>query len=348
MYVKVNSCPLCSSTDFEYHSQAIGNLYSEKISAYLGILEAELLKSVYNMMCTRCSLIFKNQWFAKPVLDILFTELVPSHPKGWDAVSKRFSFGNFYAELEIFARALEIKDEENINRYKRALSSLLDSAISNSEQQQHQELFQAILNENPEFLKTKTVQDFLRNKFNFAAAYKRFSGFSDIHLWEYIKSKVEPMHHYDEVGCPLWGLLRHASQEGLDAMYLKREENNYWNSGCTQNGTHCSEYLSQLYPIKTGFWSNSEREKRDVLGFFQYLDHLNHPMQFLNEVFLKYKHAAIILDKVDEVVYIQHFTGFTSYTMQYIANRFNKVLHQDFMDIESSGNVMYLFSETNS
>jgi hypothetical protein len=301
---------------------------------------------MYNVQCSSCSLIYKNKWFTNSLLDALFTQLVPSHPKGWDAVSGRFTISNFYRELEMFETAISKGDFENINRYKRALSSLLDSALTDLEQEQFTSLFEAIKSGELEILKIPNIQQFLTERFKTPAPYKRFSGFSDTRLWEYINSKITGIKQYDEVGCPLWGLLGHASNAGLDSMYLRREENNYWNKGCIQNGTHCSSYVSELYSVKNESWAKDTGEKRDVLGFFQYLDHLNNPRLFLEEVFSKYKHAAIILDKVDSFVYLQHFTGFTSETMYYISKQHQRILHQDFKEIELSDNVLYLFTQS--
>ncbi len=342
---EINSCPLCTSNETTFHSYSLGNLYSEKIANHLGIPESHLLESIYNVQCGYCSLIYKNKWFTNDLLDTLFTQLVPSHPKGWDVVSGRFTISNFYGELEMFETAINNGDVENINRYKRALSSLLDSALTNFEQLQFKSLFEAIKSEELEILKTPSVQQFLTDRFRIPAPYKRFSGFSDIRLWEYINSKIPRIKHYDEVGCPLWGLLGHASNAGLDSKYLRREENNYWNKGCVQNGTHCSSYVRELYSVRNESWAKDTGEKRDVLGFFQYLDHLNNPREFLDEVFSKYKHATIILDKVDSFVYLQHFTGFTSKTMDYISQHYQKTLHQDFKEIEISDNVLYLFTQ---
>ena len=162
---EINSCPLCKSKESTFHSYSLGNLYSEKIANYLGISEGHLLESMYNVQCSSCFLIFKNKWFKNRLLDTLFTELVPSHPKGWDAVSGRFTINNFYRELEMFEVALSKSDVENINRYKRALSSLLDSALTDLEQEQFTSLFEAIKSEELEILKTPSTQQFLTERF---------------------------------------------------------------------------------------------------------------------------------------------------------------------------------------
>ncbi len=350
MFVRINCCPICSSEDFQFQSHAASNLYSEKIASELGISETELLENVYNVICKNCSLIFKNKWFTNTVLDSLFTQLVSSHPKGWDVVSNRFSLENFYIELDIFKKAIENRDIENINRYKRALISLLDSALSYSEQREHQDFFTAIQNENTEYFKTNIIRDFLIDKFNTPAPYKRFSGFSDIHLWDYIKSKIGVIRHYDEVGCPLWGLIGQAYKDGIETKFLKRVENNYWNSGCSQNGLHCTEKLKLIYPVEVGQWNNIDYEKRDLLGAFLYIDHLNDVNTFLNEIFSRYNNIAIILDIVDDdksAAHIQHFSGFNSRVMEYLALRYGKKMHFDYNEIVSSGNNLFLFTSTN-
>ena len=343
MFISIEACPLCGCSDFLSQKPAAPNLYSEKIALNLGISEVELLQQIPNVRCLNCDLVYKRQWFSEEVLNRLFSKDIASHPKGWDAVSERFSYENFYRELREFERTLAINDASNTRRYQRALTSLLDSALTPEEQIEYKYLFDAIESKCTSVFSEVATQSLLFSKFTAPSPFKRFSGFSDVKLWEYFKVKVGPITQYDEIGCPLWGLLRHASHEGLDTRYLKRNENNYWNSGCTQNGTHCSEHIKHEFHVRSEYWSCGEITQRELVGFFQYLDHLNNPKEFLDEVFMRYAHAAIILDQLDESVYIQHFTGFTNKTMNYIAQYYQRELHVDFDEINGSGNVLYLF-----
>jgi hypothetical protein len=48
---------------------------------------------------------------------------------------------------------------------------------------------------------------------------------------------------------------------------------------------------------------------------------------------------------VDEPVYIQHLTGFSTKTMQYLASTYGKQLHTDFQAIRPSANILYLFTD---
>ena len=345
MFISIEACPLCECSDFLSQKPAAPNLYSEKIALNLGISEGELLQQIPNVRCVNCDLAYKKKWFSEEVLNRLFSDLIASHPKGWDTVSKRFTYENFYREVTEFERALAVNDSENTSRYQRALTSLLDSALTPAEQIKYRHLFDAIQSKQINVFWEEDIQTLLVSKFTTPAPFKRFSGFSDMKLWQYLKSKVGPISQYDELGCPLWGLLRHASLEGLDTRYLKRPENNYWNTGCTQNGTHCSDYMKQEFHATEESWSRSDTTKRELVGFFQYLDHLNNPKEFLDEVFMRYAHAAVILDQVDESVYIQHFTGFTNKTMSYIGHHYQRELHLDFDEIKGSGNVLYLFCQ---
>ena len=339
--IEIEKCPLCGSSESEFHSKSQPNLYSEKIADIAGIPEEDMIDSHVNLSCLNCGLIYKKHWFTSEQLDTLFKKYVPTHPKGWDVVLGRFSADNFFYETSLYTKALKDKDQENINRYKRALSSIIDSVDDLSESSEGKDMLSAIANEQPE--KLLSYKTLLENKIKEPSAFKRFSGFSAPILWDYINDKCEGIRNYAELGCPLWGLMPHASQQNVPVVFYQRPEVNYWSENCKTKGVHCSAYIHQEYNIPLKAWSDKPKTKQHVLGFFQYLDHLENPLQFMDEVFESFEVAAVILDSVDNPLAIQHFTGFTEQSLQYIADKFGKTLHSDFEAIKPSHNVLYLF-----
>lgn len=341
--ILIESCPLCGCAEADFHSEALPNLYSEKIAALLSMPEAQLLTELPNMQCRECRLIYKQKWFQSADLKALFSEHVPSHPKGWDALAERFSPANFYVELALYERALAERDQENINRYRRALSAIIDSVPGVGDQPDYHYLLEAISTGELAVLKSEEIRSLLAKNMSKPVAFKRFSGFSDADLWHYLENKLGPIENYAELGCPLWGLLRLAAQKDCEASFYRRPENNYWGQGCQREGLHCTAYLAQHSKVQFKDWEQEKSgPRKQLIGFFQYLDHLNEPMAFLERVFAHWEHAAIILDRVDQGVYIQHFTGFTEETMRFLAARFAKELHSDYRAILPSGNILYL------
>lgn len=308
----------------------------------LGKAEQDVLIEYSNSRCLNCSTVYKRKWFGKEDLLELFNKHVASHPKGWDAVSGRYSLDNFYRELELYEQSIQDRDITNENRYRRALLSLLDSTYVISTEAKYRYLFEAVSSKNTSIFFEPEVKALLGKYMIKPVAFKRFSGFTDYTLWDYIISKTGPVDSYAELGCPLWGLLRIANEKGVKATFIRRNEPNYWGDPCKQNGKQCADHLNDAFGIQIDNWENGEGSG-ELIGFFQYLDHLESPDTFMAEVFSRFRHAAVILDKVDAPVYIQHLTGFTSQTMEYWATKYNKTLYADFTDILPSGNILYLF-----
>ncbi|MCU0383740.1 MAG: hypothetical protein MUF68_06705 [Cyclobacteriaceae bacterium] len=274
----------------------------------------------------------------------LFLNVVPSHPKGWDVMSGRFSFENFYKEIYLYESAIFTNDVEQQNRYRRALKSLLDSNPSVCDNPGWTHLYSAIETGNLSIFEDSKVKDLLKASMHTPIPFKRFAGFSGSNLWNYIESKIGPIVNYSELGCPLWGMLKHSSDKGLKTTFYNRTEPNYWSVNCKLGGKHCVEFLKEEIKIPVLNWSNVE--SGFLIGFFQYLDHLEYPIQFLEMVFKHFDHAAVILDHIDEPTYIQHFTGWSESTMHFLAGKFDRILHKDFTDILPSGNILYLFAKS--
>ena len=339
------ACPLCGEKESVFHSNPLPNLYSEKMAMVMGEKEDDLLLYFHNVQCVTCSLIYKKKSYPEHVIQSIFSDVVPDHPKGWDVMSGRYSASNFLVELNKYSQAIEEKDNENENRYRRALLSIVDSIYPHESNKTLKEvLSEAIEQKNIELICQYTTS--LEAVMQQPMPFKRFSGFSAPELWQYLELKCGALQQYDEIGCPLWGLLAYAKGLERDVRFVQRQELNYWSDNCQREGVHCVSWLNQKHDVKVVPWNEGEsHNKRQLVGFFQYLDHLRFPNQFLDEIFNRYNSAAVILDGVDEPVYIQHSTGWTLNALQYVANRYKKTIHIDFDLIVPSGNRLYLFTD---
>ena len=95
----IDRCPLCNSKKFSQKIYNYPNRYSEQISKILNIEEDFLIKELFNYKCANCELVFKNKWFKKKILQNLYKNIIPLHPKGWDTNSNRFSKTIFQKDL---------------------------------------------------------------------------------------------------------------------------------------------------------------------------------------------------------------------------------------------------------
>lgn len=333
-------CPLCGSALVLERCLAPANLYSETLADLLVCDEASLIASVPNARCGNCGLWYKPRWFEPSVLARLFERGVATHPKGWDAGSPRFSKAGLLAECSAYRNALEAGDTREIARHRRGLASIVDSIATISGTPLARALLAAIEDGDSETLVRCAAE--LPDGFGEPAPFRRFSGFAASELWQWMCARIGPVRRYAEVGCPLWGQLSRAAKTGVDCTFLRRAEPNYWGAGCRMGGVHCVEALASRAPITIRAWSAQSGARFDVLGAFQYLDHLDDPVRFVAEAFKMAPALLLILDGVDQPTAIQHRTGWNDVSVRWLAKRFNKRVHGDFDSIRASGNRAWL------
>ena len=335
----IPACPLCESHRFDARSTPPPNLYSEQLSQVLGCEESALLAAVQNLRCAECGLWYKPRWFRAEILRALFTQRVPDHPKGWDAVSDRFSEHGFARELIAWRAALAASETHQSARYRRSLSSIIDSIVT-IDAPLRNALLRAI--DAGEVERLDALRPALASHFAEPAAFKRFSGFSSHTVWEWMESHLGPVRDYGEVGCPLWGQLVRPPRLPGTRIFFQRPENNYWGNGCRRDGQHCSARLAQGGTTALHPWPPAPGLRLDALGAFQYLDHLEHPAAFVTEAFAHAHALLLILDGVEAPLAIQHFTGWDQHPIRWLAAANGKRVASDFTTMHASGNHSWL------
>lgn len=337
--VVIDRCPLCGEHRAVEDSLASANLYSEMLARLSGCDEQQLLRDHMNWRCLRCDLIYKRRWFAEPVVRQLFTGAVAKHPKGWDAVLGRFAPEVFERTVDEWSAALNRSDQAATRRGRRELISIVES-ITRPQGFEPATVIAAIARDDAPAVAGLTQM--VMASITEPAPFRRFAGFCSGDLWDYLQLRTGGFDSYAEIGCPLWGLLRIAAGSARQVAFLRREEPNYWSSGCMDSGELCTARLLADQRITDAEWTGPERYS--LIGLFQYLDHVGRPWEFLTDLFAKADSAAIILDNVDSPVAIQHLTGWTAGSLGYVADRFGRQLHADYAPIRSSGNVLYLLA----
>ena len=338
--IDVPACPLCGSQAQAQSNVSQPNLYSEQLALVVGCTEDVLLGQIHNVLCADCGLWYKPRWFHPDIVHTLFTERVPGHPKGWDAVSDRFSEQGFAHEVSAFRRAISAEAILDIARYRRSLASIVDSMTGMDDTSLQRQLLEAITSGDINTL--DRLQPALQGCFSVPAAFKRFSGFSSPALWEWMESYLGPVSNYGEVGCPLWGQLTRTANNGTTRYFFVRPENNYWGDGCCQGGQHCSQRLAAGGRVQLQMWPPAASVQLDAMGAFQYLDHLENPVAFVTEALRSARALLLILDAVDSPLAIQHFTGWDGQTIKRLAAMHGKRVADDFTAIDSSGNRAWL------
>jgi hypothetical protein len=340
---KTDRCPLCQSTKATFHSFPQTNRYSEAIAAHINAEEGELLKILENLTCNSCGLIYKKSWFNPDVLSALFNELIPLHPRGWDTISGRFSPKTFYHELTLYAEALKKGDTENINRYRRALPSILDSIQEKDLLFNREEALQHIEAGKLEYFSAQSEK--IKASFGKPEPFERFSGYVSQSLWEHATRLVQPVHSYAEIGCPLWGMLRISTDLGLKTIYTKKKEVNFWTDKCRDDGITCVQKCTSIWPaVEIMSWDDLKSHKVDLMGVYQYTDHLEQPMEFFQQLFERARGIIATVDNShSSATYIQHFTGWTNQAAICVADTFGKKLDYSFTEAKKAKLHTFIF-----
>ena len=336
-------CPVCGSDAIRESSHSPRNLYSEKLATMLGCDEASLIEAAPNRRCGVCGVWYKPRWFKPELLAALFEHGVPTHPKGWDADSQRFSKRVFLAECDAYRHAVEINDAVEIARHRRGLVSIVESITTIAGTSLASDLVEAIRQGDVATLLRRA--DELPERFGEPAAFRRFSGFSAQVLWDWMVDRLGPIARYGEVGCPLWGQLARASGAAVACVHFARDEANYWGDGCRSGGRHCRQELVARGAADLRDWAQRCDGRLDAIGAFQYLDHLDDPLRFVAECFEAAPALLLILDGVDEPTAIQHRTGWNDEVIEWLARHFGKRVHGDFHPIRASGNRAWLLAD---
>jgi len=336
----VPACPLCGNTPRSTHSTSSPNLYSEKLAELAAITESELIEALPNVQCDACGLVYKSRWLPRALLETLFREAVPWHPKGWDAISGRFTPDNFFAELELYESALQTQYKEQSARWRRALLSIIDSTPALADHPERPAVDMAI--ERGHCAAVRDREHLIRSSMDEPTPFKRFAGFRSRQMWDWCLERVGSVDAYAEVGCPLWGLLPIAASQAERAAFLSRPEPNYWGGACRMDGRSCTAALRCEVGVEQKNWDAVEPCEFDLIGLFQYLDHLEDPIEFMGELFTRSRFCALILDDFSRPTAIQHFTGWTPESVEWLAERFGKRVDGEFEPIRASGNRLYL------
>lgn len=347
--LKIKNCPLCKASNYVVFSKLKKNLYSEILSKILKVEENYLIKKIKNNQCNNCGLIFKNYWFSEKVLEGIYNNYIIGHPRGQDFKSKLFSKDGLKNTYKKLLDANQNNDEDLINKYSRTIKSIIFSIPkfnklrSTSWINKSSRSFDSSLNFNLLKKNFKKILSLIEKPVEF----KRFSGFESGPMWSYLKSNTK-LNSYGEIGCPQWGLFELAKRSKVKTFFIKRKEKNFWGKKCRLKNKNCVIFKKE----KVGFVDLNYEDllkkkfKIDLIGVYQYLDHVRDPYTFLENLDKISKSQAYIVDNYknfDNTVYIQHFTGWNKKTFAWVAKKFKKKILNNFRKIKKTENDLYLF-----
>ncbi|MCU0755525.1 MAG: hypothetical protein MUE46_10450 [Xanthomonadales bacterium] len=339
---EITACPVCGSTEAAPRGSAPRNLYSEQLALLLGVDEATLLAAVPNVECRDCGVWWKPRWFRSADLQRLFRECVPDHPKGWDAGSDGFSAAALRTQVAAYAEALAASDGLAMARAARTLRSILQASAAPAASALLDAADAALATAEVAALRALAASAEAAGVFAAQRPFSRFIGFGDPDLWAWVEAEVGPVRRFGEVGCPQWGFLARACAAGSAPYYLWRREANYWAEACCRGGVHCLRATCSAAPVAVADWSAAASLDLDLIGAYQYLDHLEDPQRFVREALQAAPVLLLILDGIDQPTAIQHFTGWTAPALARLLRAAGGRLCGDYAPIVASGNRAWL------
>ena len=339
-------CPLCKSKSKTKPIPSYSNRYSEDIARDLNISEYELLHLLSNVECKNCGLVYKLNWFKKSYLTKIFNKLIPTHPKGWDVNSKKFSKDFFLNSVKNFNQTVNSKSQK-FNRHKRELNSLVSSIeVTNEKDNNLIKLYIEKIKGNKSdyvFKNKRRISKLIKKP----KPFSRYSGYKSENLFKFIETKIGKIKNYSEIGCPKWGMLNMALHKKIQVSFFKPEKCYFWGHNCkNQKGTNCLKKTSKKIMVNR---LSKGVFKSDFMGCFFILDHVFSPVTFIKEIFKKTNSVGIFLEKIKKEnsiyskgVAVQHFSGWNNKSINFLAKKVNRNVDTTFFDRNLKTESFYL------
>lgn len=336
-----NSCPNCGSKQIIQTKLGYPNRYLEEISKYLRINEKELNSQSRNVKCINCNLIYKKKWFKKKYLESIFIKLIPTHPKGWDKLSKKFNKLNFSKLIKSLIKIIQTKNYRYLPRKIREINSLVDSIDNKLLKTELKNDFNKSIENEKIHLISKYSQK-IKREIKKPAEFSRFKGFESLDLISHIEKKVGQISSYAEIGCPLWGNLDYFNKLNRECFFVKAENFEFWGKNCKKNNIKCLSKLNKDIKKIHKLSNLNFKTKKDFIGIFLYLDHVIDPKKFFFKIFKNFKSCGIILEKSNKGVPIQHFSGWSEKALKFLSREFGKKLDCTYKELSKTGKNFYL------
>ena len=336
-----NLCPNCDSKKIIQTKPGYPNRYLEDISKYLRIKEIQLNSQLINIKCGNCSLIYKKKWFKKKYLEIIFNKLIPTHPKGWDKLSKKFNKLSFLKIIKSLIKIIKLKKYRYLSRKKREVNSIIDSIDSKLLTNKLKNDFNKSIHDEKIHLILNYSQK-IKNEIEKPVEFSRFRGFESLDLIKHIEKKIGQISSYAEIGCPLWGNLDYFNQLNKECFFVKGETFEFWGKNCKKNHVKCSAKLNKDIKKINKLSNLNFKTKKDFIGIFLYLDHIVDPKEFFLKIFKNFKSCGIILEKPSKGVPIQHFSGWSVKALTFLVKKLGKKLDYTYKKLSKTGKDFYL------
>jgi len=319
-------CPLCKTKDFHVFTSCYKNVYSELISAHIGVEEDHLLSKNKVYKCKNCEITFWQYKLSKIIRKNLYKSILPNHPKGDDASGKNFNLKSMIQRLD--------KLDRLSNQRKRVLEGYIGSMIFNDPLEETKA--KKILYDY-QFNKIDN-SSFIENIFSRGPKYlSRYSGFRKTILDELIINIFKTnnsIFNYVEYGCTSWGPIKLIAENGYQSTSIIPTQDIFWNCKSHANNIKLKNY--QIIDEKD-IKENKNLIENSTLSLILILDHIDEPLDFLNSfIEMGVRFIFIVLERKikDGYLPIQHLTIWDKTSLIYLAERLGAEIN--FIDLKSN------------
>ncbi len=155
----------------------------------------------------------------------------------------------------------------------------------------------------------------LSNMIDKPKIYSQFSGFRSDEISNYFDKiiKLENISSYAEIGCPLWGNYNHFKKPWIEQYFINIDEKNFWKA------KNCLKYLSKRVKII----KKLNKNKIDFIGVYNFLDHLENPLNLFTKELKKVDHFAIICEDINlsKKIDCQHFSSWNYKSLLFLSKK---------------------------
>lgn len=320
MFKLIKKCPLCGSKGKTKIIRNNKNIYSFFLSKILKLEENLILKKMQNYKCDNCDLIYKKKWIYAKSIERIYRDFQPTHPGGLNTLKKNFGKKKFLELVNKFEYFLNKKDYELLERKKREIIKILNSTNNNkSDFIKLKKKFISRLNSDQlDFvIQSKLTLSKMIDK---PKIYSQFAGFRSDEVSKFFSKTINlrKISSYAEVGCPLWGNYNHFKRPWIKQFFIDLGEKNFWKTDKKIN-ENCLKYLSK----KVKVINRLNQNKVDVVGIYNFLDHLENPLKLFKKELKNVEYLIIICEDINlsKKIDCQHFSSWSNKSLKFLSRR---------------------------
>ncbi len=315
MFKIIKKCPLCGSKKKSKIIENNKNIYSYFLSKILNLDENFILKNMQNYKCDNCELIYKKKWIYPKSIEKIYRDFQPMHPGGLNTLKKNFGKKKFLDLIKKYKYFLNKKNYEFSDKKKREIIKILNSTQNNKSNfvKLKKKFINNLINDQLNFVIRDNLT--ISNMIDKPKIYSQFSGFRSDEISNYLNKiiNLENISSYAEIGCPLWGNYSHFKKPWIKQYFINIDEKNFWKA------ENCLIYLSKRVKII----KKLNKNKINFVGIYNFLDHLENPLNLFNKKLKKVEHFAIICEDINlsKKIDCQHFSSWSHKSLLYLSKK---------------------------